>query len=170
MPRFATFTLAPMAATSADKAHLQPNILLVDDNRSGLAARRAVLNELGYRTAGALSPHDALKQFESSLQTESPFALVVTDFKMPDLDGIQLIQQLRHLKVDIPIVLVSGFVDALGLTESSTGANAVIMKSAHEVQHLVRAVNRLIGSNARRKPPVRASAPKRGRKSGTNDA
>jgi len=45
-------------------------------------------------------------------------------------------------------VLVSGFVDTLGMNEASTGADAVIQKSANEVTHLVRAVSRLL----RRKP------------------
>ena len=49
-------------------------------------------------------------------------------------------------------MLVSGFVDTLGLNEASTGADAVIQKSANEVTHLVRAVNRLL----RRKKPAAA--------------
>jgi hypothetical protein len=48
-------------------------------------------------------------------------------------------------------VLLSGFVDALGLNEQTTGAEAVIQKSANEVPHLVRAVARLL----KKKPAAR---------------
>lgn len=159
-----------MASSSADKAQSQPNVLLVDDNRSGLAARRMVLDELGYSTSGVLNPREALKMFESSLETDTPFSLVITDFKMPEINGIDLIQKLRALKADVPVILVSGFVDSLGLTEITTGANAVIMKSANEVPHLIRAVNRLLGTRTRRKPPVRAVSSARARKTGASGA
>jgi len=67
---------------------------------------------------------------------------------MPKMDGLELIVRLRKQRPDIRIVLVSGFVDTLGLNEATTGADGVIQKSANEVTHLVRAVNRLM----RRKP------------------
>jgi CheY-like chemotaxis protein len=69
------------------------------------------------------------------------------------MDGLELIVRLRKLRPDILIVLVSGFVDALGLNEAATGADAVIQKSANEVTHLVRAVNRLL-----RRKPLKKSA------------
>jgi len=77
---------------------------------------------------------------------------VVTDYKMPRMDGLELIVRLREEDPDISIVLVSGFVDTLGMNEASTGADAVIQKSANEVTHLVRAVSRLL----RRKPVKKA--------------
>ena len=148
-----------MAACSA-------RVLLIDDNRSGLAARRMVLEELGYETIGSQNPKDALNLFTEAIENGFPFDLIVTDFKMPDLNGIELIERLRRLNASVPVILISGFVDALGLTERSTGANAVIMKSANEVQHLIRAANRLLGGRVKRKPPVRAAA-SRARRTGT---
>lgn len=131
------------------KLSTQPlgRVLLVDDNKGGLMARKAVLEELGYRTDGALSGKQALALFGEHL-----FDLVVTDYRMPDMDGAELIALLREKRNGIPIILISGFVDALGLDERNTGANIVIMKSANEVPHLVRAVTRLLKSP--RKPPI----------------
>jgi len=51
----------------------------------------------------------------------------------------------------------------LGLTESNTGADAVIQKSAHEVSHLLRAVSRLLRRKPARKGPA-GEAPKVKRK------
>jgi len=51
------------------------------------------------------------------------------------------------------VILLSGFVDPLGLNEQNTGANAVIVKSVHEPMHLVRAVKRLLNRPAPKKPP-----------------
>ncbi len=136
-----------MTGTSSSAQHAR--ILLVDDNANGLAARRSVLEELGHRIMTASSGTDALEQFGSH-----KFDLVVTDYKMPRMDGLELIQRLRKSSPDLPIVLISGYVDALGMNEDSTGADAVIQKSANEVSHLVRAVNRLL----RRKPAPKKPA------------
>ena len=114
-------------------------ILLVDDNVSGLCARKSVLDELGYSITTAGSGNEALAEF-----TAQPFELVVTDYKMPVMDGLELIRQLREKAPRVCIVLISGYIDALGMDEKSTGADAVIQKSSNEVSHLVRAVSRLL--------------------------
>lgn len=118
---------------------LHGRILLVDDNVNGLTARRTVLEELGHKIAVASSGTEALEQF-----AHHKFDLVVTDYKMPRMDGLELIGELRARSPELPIILVSGFVDALGLSEETTGADAVIQKSANEVSHLTRAVARLL--------------------------
>src|SRR5437764_4065823 len=91
-------------------------ILLVDDNAHGLSARRSVLEELGHRIATASSAAEALEQFGAH-----KFDLVVTDYKMPKMDGIELIARIRKQSPETPMILLSGFVDALGLSESNTG-------------------------------------------------
>jgi CheY-like chemotaxis protein len=142
-----------------------PRILLVDDNRAGLAARRSVLQELGYATTGVLCPREAVDVFAEATQMGEAFGLVITDYKMPEQSGVDLIQQIRSLAPEVPVILLSGFVDALGLTESITGADVVIMKSANEVTHLVRAVNRHLSGAVRRKGPKPATPPPSSRRS-----
>ncbi len=130
-------------------------ILLVDDNKLGLSARKCVLEELGHRIATAANGAEALEQF-----AKEHFDLVVTDYKMPKMDGLELIGKLRKAAPGLPIILVSGFVDALGLSEDGTGADVVIQKSANEVTHLVRSVARLLKRKPEKKPAaaVRAAA------------
>ena len=123
------------------------SILLVDDNRLGLSARKSVLEELGHRIATASNGADAMEQFGAR-----PFDLVVTDYKMPRMDGLELIVGLRKIAPDLPVILISGFVDSLGLSEATTGADVVIQKSANEVSHLVRAVARLLRKKPAKKP------------------
>jgi CheY-like chemotaxis protein len=78
--------------------------------------------------------------------------LVVTDYRMPHMNGKQGIDEIRKVRPATPVVLISGMVDPLGLNEENTGADAVVAKSNNEVSHLVRAVNRLLRKPAR-KPP-----------------
>jgi len=125
-----------------------PNILLVDDNRDGLLVRRSVLEELGYGVSVARNGEEGLKLFESA-----KFDVVVTDYRMPRMNGAELIQRIRKLSPTARIILLSGFVEPLGLTEENTGADVVIAKSANEPAHLTRGVKRLL-SRATRKPPA----------------
>ncbi len=132
----------------SDRHFSQPQkILLVDDNRLGLAARRQVLEELGYEIVTTTSAEAALE-----IVSSQHFDLVVTDYKMYEMNGLQLIARLRVTAPNLPTILLSGFVEPLGLTEESTGASAVISKSAGEVGHLTRTVRSLLASRINRKP------------------
>ena len=128
-------------------------ILLVDDNRLGRIARQAVLEESGHRITTAADGTEALEQF-----CQGKFDLLITDYRMPRMNGLELIRQVRELDSTLPVILISGYAEALGLTEANTGADAVIPKSAHEVQHLVRSVNRLLRRSVPKKPAASQTA------------
>jgi CheY-like chemotaxis protein len=124
-----------------------PHILIVDDNRDGLLVRRSLLEEVGYRVQIAANGDDALKSYEAQR-----FDVVVTDYKMPRMNGVELIQRIRVLNPNARVVLLSGFVDPLGLNEDNTGADIVLSKSSSEAAQLVRSVKRLVNSRTQRKP------------------
>lgn len=143
-----------MRSLSSPHSSTSSRILLVDDNKLGLAARTSVLEEMGHSVTTASEGREALQKF-----TREKFDLVITDYKMPRMNGLELIQKIREADSGTPIILISGYAEALGLTETNTGADAVIAKSASEVEHLVRSVNRLLRRATPRKP-VRAQAAK----------
>lgn len=127
------------------RAAVQSRILLVDDNTDGMLARRSVLEELGYSVIPAGCGSDALKLVE-----KESFDLVITDYKMSPVNGLDLIKRLREGGFSKPIILLTGFADNLGLRAETTGADVVIQKSANEVVTLVRHAKRLL--NTPRKP------------------
>ncbi len=126
-----------------------PNILLVDDNRDGLLVRSSLLAEVGYSVQIAFNGEEGLKLFNAS-----NFDVVVTDYRMPRMNGVELIQKIRTVNPNARVILLSGFVDPLGLTEENTGADVVITKSSNEAAHLVRWVKRLVNRGTSRKPPA----------------
>jgi CheY-like chemotaxis protein len=149
-----------MASRNSNSSRSTPaRILLVDDNANGLGARKCVLEELGHRIWAVPSGAEALETF-----AHHKIDLLVTDYRMPRMDGVELIAHLKKQAPDLPAILISGFVDALGLSESNTGADVVIQKSANEVSHLVRSVNRLLRRKPSRKGAGSERAPKVKRK------
>jgi len=125
-----------------------PHILLIDDNSDGLLVRRTLLEEAGCKVTLAHSGEEGLQLFGGA-----KFELTVTDFRMPGgMDGLEVIRRIRLSDPEARVILLSGFVEPLGLTEENTGADVVIAKSANEPAHLSRAVKRLL-NRAIRKPP-----------------
>ncbi|MBZ5607803.1 MAG: response regulator [Acidobacteriia bacterium] len=135
--------------THSSSNNLSGRVLIVDDNSLGLAARRSVLEELGHKVSTCSSPHEALE-----LCGKQRFDVVVTDYKMPKMNGLEFIGRLKKQHPQIAVVLISGFTDTLGLNESNTGADVVMQKSAHEVSLLIRSVNRLLRQQKPSKRPA----------------
>jgi CheY-like chemotaxis protein len=152
-----------MRSAPTNQAQSKAVILLVDDNRDGVLARRAVLEELGYSVVPAGCGPDALK-----LAEKQDFDLVITDFKMEPMNGMELISLLRQRNFQRPIILLTGFADALGLRPETTGADAVVQKNANEIATLVRQTKRLLAP-ARKPAASHVPKPLARRKAGTSD-
>lgn len=137
-----------MRTPTASERPAAARILMVDDNRNGLAARKTVLEEMGHSVTTATRAEDAFE-----LISKAPFDLVITDHRLAKINGVELIRNIHKLEVQVPVIMLSSQVETLGLTETSTGADVVLPKSANELTHLTRAVSRLL-----RKPPHRQAA------------
>jgi CheY-like chemotaxis protein len=140
-------------------------ILLVDDNPHGLVARKMILQEQGYGVETALSGEEAWEIFR-----KTPFDVVVTDYRMGAMDGVELIRLIRASESPARIVMLSGFVECLGMTIESTGADELLLKSNREVPELLRVVRKLVSHTPRKgavsAKPARAVRPVRATKTG----
>lgn len=135
-----------------------PKVLLIDDNRHGLIARRTLLEEAGYRVETARDGKEGLEKFRAGA-----FDLIVTDYRMPHAGGPQVLQQVRETDRRVPVVILSGYVKSFGLTEVSTGADAVLAKGPTEAQDLLRVVARLL---RKKKPGSQRARAARGKSAG----
>lgn len=80
------------------------NILIVDDDRLIVSLLEAGLTESDsdYAVTTALSASEALLKL-----SQAQFELVMTDYQMPDMNGVELIGKIRALSPATPIVLMS---------------------------------------------------------------
>jgi len=83
-------------------------ILLVDDEKAIIKMERLMLERLGYRVTAIQGSHPALAAFRAN---PGEFDLVITDYTMPRMAGLELIKKIRTLKQDIPVILCTGFSD-----------------------------------------------------------
>ena len=80
-------------------------ILAVDDEQDMLDNYRRILSRAGYRVETALSAEAALKL----LQDDSTFSLIICDLKMPGMDGMELLTNLKQTYPHIPVIMITGY-------------------------------------------------------------
>ncbi|MCK5739750.1 sigma-54-dependent Fis family transcriptional regulator, partial [bacterium] len=88
-------------------------ILIADDEPAQVKALAGFLNKRGYTVLTADSGKTALNIVHRKLVD-----LVLTDFRMPDLDGLELLKQARELNPEIDVIMMTAF----GSIESATDA------------------------------------------------
>jgi len=101
-------------------------VMIVDDEQPLVALSEELLAGLGYEPVGFDSSVAALRALQAQPQR---FDIVLTDEAMPDLTGTDLTREIRKLRPDIPIVLMSGYGGAqLVARAASYGVNEVLRK------------------------------------------
>jgi DNA-binding NtrC family response regulator len=126
-------------------------ILVVDDEEHMLALFESVLGKEGYAVACAASGEEALSRLETT-----EFDLVISDLRLPGIDGLELLHKVKALHPGLPYVLLT----AHGTVRSAVAAMKegasdyltkpvdidelkLVVKKALEVQRLTREVERL---------------------------
>ncbi len=78
-------------------------ILIVDDDKKQRDILKFILDKEGYNTFTAPSAEEALKTFK-----DQEFDVVVTDLKLPKMDGISLMEEILKLSPDTSIIIITG--------------------------------------------------------------
>lgn len=87
-----------------DAAHNVRSILLVDDESGVLLALKLLLSTLKFEVSTSGSGGEALERIAEG----ASFDLVLCDLRMPGMDGISLVRELRRRGVTTPFILMSG--------------------------------------------------------------
>ncbi|MDD5154134.1 MAG: sigma-54 dependent transcriptional regulator [Thermodesulfobacteriota bacterium] len=80
------------------------SILIVDDEKNYLIVLKELLSEENYEVVTAENAPQALEIFK-----ESDFDLVLTDMKMPNMDGIELLENIRSVNSEIPVIVMTAY-------------------------------------------------------------
>lgn len=101
-------------------------ILIVDDEPHILEIIKSMLETLGYSITTQCDPQEALSIFA---QQPERFHLVLTDMTMPGMAGDKLTEELRKIRLNIPIILFTGYSEIMSQEKaSSIGINGFLMK------------------------------------------
>src|SRR5215472_15076042 len=86
------------------KEGIMKAILFVDDHQVLARFSCEILEMQGYRAVFAFSGNDALKKFE-----EDSFDILVTDFRMEGMNGLELARKVHETHPQMPVIIVTGY-------------------------------------------------------------
>ncbi len=128
------------------KTRAKESVLVVDDAPETLELLRRNLEGEGYRVFTAPGVPEALGVLEST-----PVDLVITDFRMPKVTGLDLVRHVRQNLKDTEVVMITGYASIEGAVEAvKTGAEEYLAKPFTD-QELLDAVRRALEKRERRR-------------------
>jgi len=98
----------------------EPKILVVDDDRGLTDNLVQYLKKMDYQAFPAYGGREGLTKFE-----QDDFQVVITDLKMPEMDGMELLEKMKKLDNDAIVIILTGY----GTIESSVAA---VKKGAYD--------------------------------------
>ncbi len=107
------------------------NILVVDDFETNVIVMKSSLNMAGFNVETSINPHSA---YEIANKPENKFDLIIVDFRMPVMNGAELVAKLRKLPKynKIPIIMLSSEIKREHKIEAkSAGATGWMKKPFH---------------------------------------
>ena len=116
-------------------------VLVVDDAPQIADAVANILRRLNYEVAVDItsSAHEALSRVQ-----QGAYSLIITDYQMPDMSGLELAQAVRRISPDMPIVLMSGD-DISELRRASKGLDlAAFLAKPFSITRLLDVVQRAV--------------------------
>lgn len=124
--------------TTPAEAATPPKILVVDDDVSVREVLSVLLEEEGYSCASAPDADTALQQLSQK------YDVLISDLKMPEHDGLWLLDRIREQDQELAIIILTGFGDTESAVEClRRGANDYLLKPP-KITEFVRAIERAL--------------------------
>ena len=129
-------------------------VLVLDDEEDVRNVLMRALQRAGHQALGAENGREGLR-----IAKAEPIDLVVTDLVMPEVDGLEFMQQLAHLRPGIPVIAISGggVWDARSLLEVAGTLGAIrTLSKPFELADFLSLVEQALGT----KPPPGGTPPR----------
>jgi len=142
MHRFKVVNVYDIKNLEVKKTPKIHSILVVDDSHTTRHIEQIILEAENYNVATAVDGIEALEKMK-----QHKFDLVVTDVKMPRMDGFVLLHNMRHKEElkNIPVILVTSVFEKDTLEKAKDlGAQGYIVKSDFERENLTAKVKELL--------------------------
>jgi CheY-like chemotaxis protein len=121
-----------------------PTFLCVDDEPSVLSMEKALLESAGFRVLAATSGRQAISIFSSEAVD-----VVLMDYWLPGMNGIQVAQAMKQLKPDVPILFLSAYSELPG--ETSGLAYGWVRKGEESAEQFLARLRDLVSSRGDRR-------------------
>ncbi len=128
----------------SDKLH---RILIVDDDVDILANLSDILGDIGYETVTASSGPKALEKIdETNVSGDCRFDLCLVDFKMPGMDGVELLELIRSKQPKLPAIMITAYAGDDGDRRALAAGTLEVMKKPVDIKALLGMIDEAISS------------------------
>ena len=117
----------------------KPRLLVVDDEETQRGMLKSILERAGYHVVTAADGREALDLLE-----EANFDLVLTDQRMPVLDGLELLKRVNELPVGLPVVLMTAYGSVSSAVEAMKHGAADYLTKPFEKDELLLVVKKVL--------------------------
>jgi DNA-binding NtrC family response regulator len=119
-----------------------PSVLVIDDNFGALKALNSLMTALGAeRVCEAESAEEALQLID-----KERFDLIVSDYRLEGMNGVEFLEQVRAQGNQTPILLLSGAPDKAGVIRATQQPKADFFAKPFKIVELTDAMNRLLAA------------------------
>ena len=130
-----------MSPTNQAVSRKAPLIYLVDDEPLLLDLAETTLSPGGYKVKKFLDPEEALESF---IEARAKPTLLITDYSMGKMNGLELVEKCRAVKPDLKSILISGTAGAEIVLGSDVKVDRFVGKP-YQPANLVELVRRVLG-------------------------
>jgi DNA-binding NtrC family response regulator len=134
---------APAIPSDRRAAESAGSVLLVDDSADLRELTAHSLRDVGFRVVTASGGAEALAMIEREPER---FDVIVTDFAMPLVSGLDVVRFARNIRVDWPAVIITGFADAKAIGDRPSDVPLLLKPFSGAA--LVDSINAAAGSRA----------------------
>jgi len=117
------------------------HIMVIDDERDVLAYLDAALTVEGYRVTGVISGAEAV----DLMQTDTP-DIIILDLRMPDMNGIEILQSVRKSFPDMPVIVCSALRSYKRDFEIISGNVAAFLEKPIDFDRLTEVIAEQVGA------------------------
>ncbi|HEX2610625.1 MAG TPA: response regulator, partial [Gemmatimonadales bacterium] len=126
--------------TAVDTTPRTARLLLVDDDEAACRLLSEVLERDAYRVVSALSADEAI----AKLEDEGPFDAVLTDLRMPQKSGLDLLRFLRNRDPDALVLVLTAFGDAAAAAEAIRAGAYDFISKPYDISRLRETLGRAL--------------------------
>jgi len=116
-------------------------VLYVDDDESLVLLVQRVLTQMGYRASGYMTGPDAVAAVRAN---PHGFDLVVSDYNMPGMSGLEVATAVRSIRPDLPVVIFSGYVTEELRTDALRAGVREVISKANTVDEMCQRIQQLL--------------------------
>jgi PAS domain S-box-containing protein len=140
--------ISPGGARKNAEQNTSPgHVLVVDDDEATANLTARMLEAHGYAVACITSSPEALEVFR---RHKDRFIMLITDYAMPDMSGVELARQVRRIRADIPVIMYSGYYAGEEQRDACAAGIEMVLNKPLQDYQLTLAVDSILSTRNRK--------------------